>query len=664
MVGGLLYAANTSNVGSSAAATTTLGYIDSFTCGVSTVSDADGNIYNTVKIGSQCWMKQNLRVGTMITGATTQTNNGTIEKWCYENTLANCMTTNNPNYPDGGLYQWDEAMQYSTTAGAQGICPAGWHIPTHDEFTTLERAVCTSGTCATDFPYDTTTTGYRGTTEGTKLKPSGTSGFELNLAGYGGSGSFYYRSSFGFVWSSSESGANAWYRYVFSGGAPVGRYADTKSFGLSVRCLKDDPRDTGKVIISSTVIPPAITNLSSGLVGYWTFDGRDVNWGTGIVTDKSGTGNHGTMVGLSTTTSPTIGKQGQAFRFDGVDDYLVIGDGGTVQTISFWLKTNDATNQKVIALNGTAQMELDGAGLITATSWSSPTYYLDGVVDSRVVSSGWHHVAITTNTGISASNIEIGRVSTSYFNGTIDDVRIYNRVLSAAEVAELYQWGSDVLVDAAPYTPPAPPTPPFNCGVETITDADGNVYDTVEIGSQCWMKQNMRVGTMITGATTQTNNSTIEKWCYSNTLANCMTTNNPNHPDGGLYQWDEAMQYSTTPGAQGICPAGWHIPTDTEYKTLEMYLGMSQVQADATGWRGTTEGTKLKPNGTSGFEGNLAGYGYSGSFDDRSTGGGLWSSSGSGANAWGRYLYSSEARVYRYSYGKSSGLSVRCLQDS
>jgi uncharacterized protein (TIGR02145 family) len=338
-----------------------------------------------------------------------------------------------------------------------------------------------------------------------------------------------------------------------------------------------------------------------------------------------------------------------------------------VQTISFWLKTNDATNQKVIDFNGTAQMELDGAGLITATSWSSPTYYLDGVVDSRVVSSGWHHVAITTNTGISASNIEIGRVSTSYFNGTIDDVRIYNRVLSAAEVAELYQWGSDVLVDAAPYTPPAPP---FTCGVSTISDADGNVYDTVEIGTQCWMKQNMRVGTMVTVATTQTNNATIEKWCYSDTLANCMTNNNPNYPDGGLYQWNEAMQYSTTPGARGICPAGWHIPTHDELTTLERAICTSGTCATdfpydttTTGYRGTTEGTKLKPNGTSGFEFNLAGYGYSWSFY-RTSYGFVWSSSESGAFAWLRYVLSGSAQVYRDAVAKAYGFSVRCLKDS
>ncbi|MCB9818287.1 hypothetical protein H6787_02255 [Candidatus Nomurabacteria bacterium] len=219
--------------------TTLIATLQSFQCGQSTVQDADANTYNTIAIGTQCWMASNLNVGTRINIASNQTDNAVIEKWCYSDTDANCDTTNNPNQPDGGLYQWDEAMQYSTTEGAQGICPTGWHIPTHDEYTTMERAICTSGSCATDFPYDTTTTGYRGTNEGTKLKPNGSTGLEFNLAGLGNSGSFFNRGSFGYFWSSSESGTKAWYRLVSSGSAQVSRRTNVQSFGFSVRCVED-----------------------------------------------------------------------------------------------------------------------------------------------------------------------------------------------------------------------------------------------------------------------------------------------------------------------------------------------------------------------------------------------------------------------------------------
>src|ERR1035437_2197706 len=97
--------------------------------GIPTV-DYAGKTYNTVSIGDQCWLKENLDVGTMINGIDTSKNNGIIEKYCYNNDTTNCTTY-------GALYQWDEAMQYVTTSGAQGICPTGWHIPDSAEFTAL-----------------------------------------------------------------------------------------------------------------------------------------------------------------------------------------------------------------------------------------------------------------------------------------------------------------------------------------------------------------------------------------------------------------------------------------------------------------------------------------------------------------------------------------------
>jgi len=161
---------------------------------------------------------------------------------------------------------------------------------------------------------------------------------------------------------------------------------------------------------------------------------------------------------------------------------------------------------------------------------------------------------------------------------------------------------------------------------------------------------------MVTGTTAQTSNSIIEKYCYNNNEANCTTY-------GALYQWDEAMQYVTTAGAKGICPANSHVPSDAELKTLEMYLGMTQAQADtANAWRGTDQGTKIKTNGTSGLNLPLAGYRYTdGLFYDLSSDANLWSSSESGTSAWGRGLSSSYATVYKYAYPKVGSFSVRCL---
>ena len=208
-----------------------------FTCGNAWTDTRDSKEYTTVLIGDQCWMAENMNVGTLTAGANNQGSScpsvAEIEKYCYSDNEANCATY-------GGLYQWDQAMCGSTTAGAQGLCPVGWHIPTHDELTTLERTVCESETCETDFPFDTTTTEYRGTNEGTLLKTGGSSGFEGLLAGYrGANGSFYDVGSYGFFWSSVQSSASAWRRGLSSGEGRVRRNTVGKLHGFSVRCLKD-----------------------------------------------------------------------------------------------------------------------------------------------------------------------------------------------------------------------------------------------------------------------------------------------------------------------------------------------------------------------------------------------------------------------------------------
>ncbi|MDK2899386.1 MAG: hypothetical protein PWQ10_573, partial [Patescibacteria group bacterium] len=134
---------------------------------------------------------------------------------------------------------------------------------------------------------------------------------------------------------------------------------------------------------------------------------------------------------------------------------------------------------------------------------------------------------------------------------------------------------------------------------------------------------------------------------------------------GALYQWDEAMQYTNTEGAQGICPTGSHIPSDNEIKILEIQLGMTQAQANLSStWRGTDQGTKLKLNGTSGLNVPLSGSRYdNGTFVDLSSGAYLWSSSESSSSVWIRLLSASQSNVYRSAYSKMNVFSVRCLGD-
>ena len=214
----------------------------------------------------------------------------------------------------------------------------------------------------------------------------------------------------------------------------------------------------------------------------------------------------------------------------------------------------------------------------------------------------------------------------------------------------------------------------FTCGDALIDARDGQSYNTVQIGTQCWMAENLNIGTMINGSSNQTNNSVNEKYCFNDNLANCDTY-------GGLYQWDEAMQYVTTAGTRGICPSGWHLPTDVEWMTMEEYLGMCSGTyyecSDSIGWRGTDEGGKLKETGTthwaspntgatnsSGFTGLPGGYrDTNGSFYNLTYYANFWSSLENGSGAWYRRLGYNKSQVYRSHYSKAYGCSVRCLRD-
>jgi uncharacterized protein (TIGR02145 family) len=202
--------------------------------------------------------------------------------------------------------------------------------------------------------------------------------------------------------------------------------------------------------------------------------------------------------------------------------------------------------------------------------------------------------------------------------------------------------------------------PAFTCGDPLVYD--GKSYTTATmLDGKCWMTQNLDIGTMITGATGMSNNSTIEKYCYGDNTANCTTY-------GGLYQWNEMMQYTTTAGAQGICPTGWHLPTDTEWTTLTNALPTpdkgSRLAGNAALWtNGALDGSQNF--GTSGFVALPAGFRITdGSFDGQSFSAIFWSSTEFGSsNAWYRLLDSSVTDVFQFSGNKSNGFSVRCVRD-
>jgi len=193
----------------------------------------------------------------------------------------------------------------------------------------------------------------------------------------------------------------------------------------------------------------------------------------------------------------------------------------------------------------------------------------------------------------------------------------------------------------------------------------GQIYHTVTVGNQVFLKENLNVGTRINGSADQTNNGVIEKYCYNDLEANCTTY-------GGLYQWAESVQYlngttNLAPASpplsgniQGICPSGWHIPTHAEYDTLRATVNNTSNPLLSVG-QGTGAGAGTN---TSGFSALLAGDRYIATiFANLGTSADLRTSTEADYYAWDLYIYYNTSGFGWYGNMKTEGFSVRCLKD-
>jgi uncharacterized protein (TIGR02145 family) len=219
----------------------------SFLCGTSTVPDNEGNTYNTVLIGTQCWTKENLRVtmyndGTAIPIDATGGPGGTSIAWQNLTTGAYTIYGNGPstgtvatNY--GFLYNWYAAVGIVTPMGSptKNICPTGWHVPTDGQWIDLETQL--GGNSVAGGKMKSTSSLWTSPNTGA----DNTSGFTALPGGYrDNGGSFTNGSSSAFFWSATEYGSSfALYPYLASSNSTVYSGYDRKSIGASVRCLRD-----------------------------------------------------------------------------------------------------------------------------------------------------------------------------------------------------------------------------------------------------------------------------------------------------------------------------------------------------------------------------------------------------------------------------------------
>ena len=215
----------------------------------------------------------------------------------------------------------------------------------------------------------------------------------------------------------------------------------------------------------------------------------------------------------------------------------------------------------------------------------------------------------------------------------------------------------------------------------------GYDYETVQIGEQCWFAENLRSEIYANGDSI-TANLNDDLWTsttcgamsvYGQLGSNCTGVS----PDGdactelwSLNEFGRLYNWYAVDDDRGLCPNGWHVPSDGEWMSLELYLGMTEAEINNTGSRGDDEGAQMKAeygwfeNGAgpncSGFTGLPGGHRHpeSGDSVDAGWAGSWWSASSDGSQAWNRYLLHYLPRVCRDSYSPRYGFSVRCIQDS
>jgi len=256
------------------------------------------------------------------------------------------------------------------------------------------------------------------------------------------------------------------------------------------------------------------------------------------------------------------------------------------------------------------------------------------------------------------------------FEWELSEVQEGVHIIKALAIDSDGGQNEDVITIQTSYTIPCP-------GIETVSHG-GQEYHAVLIGDQCWLKENLNIGTMVPGEYDMEDNNQIEKYCYDDDPTNCDIY-------GGLYQWDEMMQYSTIEGGQGICPNGWHIPTDDDWKILEGTVDsqypINDYEWDWEGYRGFDAGNNLKSNTGWAYSQNgvgsdifgfsaLPGGKFANQFEEINFTSNWWTSTTCDSTSqYYRSLSFGSGEVYRHCIDPGStgiaidGIYVRCIRD-
>jgi uncharacterized protein (TIGR02145 family) len=576
----------------------------------------DGQSYQTIQIGNQCWMAQNLNIGSIVTG--NQFDNGIIEKRCYDDNPSNCNTY-------GGLYQWNEMMQYTTVFNKQGICPEGWEIPDDMDWIGLEGTV--------DSQYNIEAgvwlmTGFRGSDAGKVLKSSndwnnngnGTNAFGFNaLPGGAIINNISINLNIGTLfWSALDNVLFAMSRGLKDTEVGVNRESLNKDFFLSVRCIKAcEPQPTSASAGEDQTVPPgSVVNLQAN-------------------TPTEGTGQWSVMGGAGGYFSDPANPNSQ-FTMEDCESYLLRWEisnecGSSYDDVYIWV-----SYPEILADAGPDSM--------VYVSGSTFSVILAGNIPQPGTTGEWY---IDSGNGGSLQNPSL--YNSEFYGITGNTYELFWMVTH--DLCGIYAE-DQVMIGGYLSIP--------GCGIPFTDTRANQQYNTVQIGNHCWMSANLNIGNMIPGGLNQLDNQIIEKYCYNDEPDSCSVY-------GGLYQWDELMYYFPNSGSQGICPDGWHVPSENEWLDLANVIGGYFVA-----------GGKLKESGFNHwFQPNEGATNYSGftalpggiritdgSYTAQGESGLFWSSDQMSYDRsfFGSLSHYSAEFMIEHHY-KTCGLSVRCLKD-
>jgi uncharacterized protein (TIGR02145 family) len=727
-----------------------------FVCGQSKMRDIDGNVYNTVKIGNQCWAKENLRTTHYADGSSIDLGSDTSSTTAYRYNPGN-NTNNVATY--GYLYNWSAVMHGARSSdanpsGVQGICPTGWHVPSDKEWEELENYVSSQsqyvcGNASTKIAKAlAATSGWSSSNTdcaiGNGLENNNATGFSALPAGFYSSNNYAINfGSYTYIWStykSSNRSAHGW--TLGTSYTSLEWFSHEIFIGLSVRCLHDSiispiSEQLNSVQEQNAALHQQVADLQQQLDEMTFVCGQskmhDID-GNAYNTVKIGNQcwmkenlrtthfSDGTSIPESHDTSSTI-----AYRYNNTSSSIPLAQRGYHYNWSAVMHGAASSNANPSGVQGICPT---GWHVPSEAEWNQLTNYVSS--QSRYVcgSTDYGYLyakALADSTGWDASSTEcaIGNdLSTNNATGfsalPVSFRYIDDQYFHVANGEEAYFWSSNkkyfslsyrygyvfnlyngeyyhafsvrCLRDTLTTTINEQVNSAQNqlegmnffvCGTSTVKDYDDNEYNTVKIGNQCWMKDNLRTthysdGTSI-GLGSDTSSTTAYRYRPGNSSYNVATY-------GYLYNWAAVMHGAASSnanpsGVQGICPTGWHVPSREEWIQLTDYVsGQSQYVcgndnnniakslATTTGWANSNVscavGNSQEDNNATGLSLLPAGS-YQGSysyFGDRAN---YWTSlQGDPSNLVIMYtLKFSDANVYRYAANKYDGYSVRCLRD-